>query len=145
MGMYTGLRVKVIVKEEYRQMIKEINEGAKWSDFSTQYPFLLDYAKQSRAEFIPRGSLSYMPNHWETGEFPNHKATDGFERNIDMRSGLWTFQCSLKNYEGEIEQFLSEVLPHIISEAKHIEYRYEEDDESTMYEFSEGKITVCHQ
>lgn len=140
MGMYTGLRMKVTVKDEYRQMIKEINEGADWSDFEEQFPFLTSYAKQDRAEFIPRGGLCYMPSRWETGEYPNQVATDGFERNIDIETGYWTFQCSLKNYEGEIEQFFKEVLPKIISEAEHIEYRYEEWGSSVLYELISGEV-----
>ncbi len=142
MGMYTGLRVKVTVKEDYRQMIQAINEGAEWNDFAEQFPFLTAYAKQVRAESIPRGSLCYMPSSWETGEYPNQVATDGFERYINTETGYWTFQCSLKNYEGEIDQFLKEVLPNIISEAEHIEYLYEECDESTMYDYLDGEIKV---
>ncbi|MCL1696321.1 hypothetical protein [Lysinibacillus sp. BPa_S21] len=46
----------------------------------------------------------------------------------------------MKNYESEIEQFLKEVLPFIISDSEHIEYLYEEDYEGTLYEFKEGKI-----
>lgn len=140
MGMYTGLRVKVIVKDEYREMINAINNGANWSDFSEQYSFLANYAKQGRAEFIPCGVLCYMPKEWEIGKYPNTTATDGFETSIDMQSGLWTFQCSLKNYNDEIEQFFAEVLPNIINKSIHIEYRYEEMDESEMYEFENGKI-----
>ncbi|MCL1696320.1 hypothetical protein [Lysinibacillus sp. BPa_S21] len=65
MGMYTGLRVKVTVKEEYREMIDDINNGASWSEYTEQFPFLSKYAQQSRAGFIPRGSLCYMPDCWE--------------------------------------------------------------------------------
>lgn len=140
MGMYTGLRVKVTVKAEYRQMIKAINEGADWNDFEEQFPFLTAYTKQPRAEFIPRGALSYMPSSWQAGEYPNQVATDGFERNIDIETGYWTFQCSLKNYENEIQQFFKEVLPEIISEAEHIEYLYEEWETSVMYGFSNGEV-----
>lgn len=140
MGMYTGLRVKVTVKEEYREMIDDINDGASWSDYTKQFSFLADYAKQGRAEFIPRGSLSYMPDCWEVGDFPNSYPSDGFNRSINLETGYWTFQCSLKNYESEIEQFLEEILPFIISSSEHIEYLYEEDYEGTLYELKEGKI-----
>lgn len=142
MGSYTGLRVKVTVKEEYRPMIKAIHEGADWNDFSEQFPFLSAYAKQDRAKLIPRGGLCYMPSSWETGEYPNEVATDGFERNIDMETGYWTFQCSLKNYESEIQQFFKDVLSKIISEAEHIEYLYEEWDENIMCDFLNGEIKI---
>lgn len=142
MGMYTGLRVKVKVKEEYRQMVKEINEGEEWNQFAEQFSFLSSYATQRRAEFIPRGTLSYMPDSWEIGNFPRQVATDGFDRNLEEETGYWSFQCSLKNYNEEIEQFLKEVLPVIISEAKHIEVLYEEWEKSILYEFVDGEIKV---
>ena len=145
MGMYTGLRVKVTVKEEYRDMIQAIHEGADWADFAEQFPFVTAYSKQGRAEFIPRGMLFYMPFSWEEGRFPNAVATDGFERHIDMETGKWSFQCSLKNYNNEIEQFFHEVLPVIISEAEHIEYLYEEWDASSLYELKDGKIVKTEQ
>lgn len=148
--MYTGLRIKATVKEEFRQMIEEINNGADWSEFAEQFPFLSAYAKQGRAEFIPCGSLSYMPDEWEykprkaDGSYDreNAAATDGFERSIDRKTGYWTFQCSLKNYNQEIEQFLEEVLPNIIESAEHIEYLYEEWDKSVMYKYSNGNIVA---
>lgn len=140
MGMYTGLRIKATVKQEYREMIKEIHEGADWSDFVKQFPFLTEYAKQDRAEFIPRGVVCYMPDSWEMGEYPNEVATDGFERSIDMETGYWTFQCSLKNYNNEIEQFFKEVLPNLTESAEHIEYLYEEWNESVMYKYLNGEI-----
>ncbi|UNY39939.1 hypothetical protein KLEB273_gp171 [Bacillus phage vB_BauM_KLEB27-3] len=138
MGMYTGLRIKVYVKEEYRSMIQAINEYEDWRTFVNQFPFLYDYAYLGRAEFIPRGALAYMPSSWED---EHENATDGFQRNIDMGNGYWTFQCSINN-AGEIEVFFDEVLPHIISHSDHIEYLYEEWDRSDFYEFKDGKIQL---
>lgn len=142
MGMYTGLRVKVVVKEEYRDMIQKINNGAEWDEFTNEFPFLSNYSKLDRAEFIPCGGLFYMPDNWIIGEYPNEKATDGFERNIDMETGYWSFQCSLKNYNDEIEQFFEEVLSNIIESSEHIEYRYEEWNKSIMYEYKDGNIIL---
>lgn len=138
MGMYTGLRIKVYVKEEYRSMIQAINEGEDWRTFVNRFTFLYDYAYLGRSEFIPRGSLAYMPLSW--GDDRN--ATDGFDRNINMENGYWTFQCSLKNYGEEIETFFDEVLPHIISHSDHIEYFYEEWDRSDYYEFKDGIVQL---
>jgi hypothetical protein len=39
---YTALRGKVVIKEEYKELINLINNG-QWEDAVTQYPFLKDY------------------------------------------------------------------------------------------------------
>lgn len=135
--MYTGLRIKVTVKEEYRAMISAINGGAAWKDYSEQFPLLAAYASLEAAEYIPRGTSSYMPESWTS-----NVATEGFERSINMDTGNWSFQCSLKNIEGEIQLFFSEVLPNIISDAEHIEYRYEESSKSQYYDFVDGTIKI---
>lgn len=132
MGMYTGLRVKCLVKEEYRHMVNKVSQGQEWDNFSDRFSFLKKYVEQERAEFIPNGTLCYMPDEWhEESEFD-----DEFNKN----TGVWKFQCSLKNYNMEIEQFLNDVLPNIIESAEHIEYFYEEWDESVLYEFVDGEI-----
>lgn len=138
MGMYTNLRLKVYVKEQYRNMINQINDGADWSEFVTQFPFLTRYAKLGRAEFIPRGGSSYMPYQWNDGS----KATEGFDTHIDLGTGYWTFQCSLKDYENEIECFFKDVLPVLITSSEHIESYYEEWDESKFYELEDGAIKL---
>jgi len=145
MGMYTGLRVKVYVKEEYRDMINRINEGESWGEFSNQFPFLTNFSSLERAYSIPHGSLCYMPSSWETGDYPNEIATDGFDTKLDTITGYWTFQCSLKNYEDEIACFLNDVLTNIILKSEHIEYRYEEWDESQFYEFIDGAIKLISE
>lgn len=78
-----------------------------------------------------------MPSSWETGGNPNE-----FDTKIDMNTGYWSFQCSLKNYEREIEKFFDEVLVNIISHSEHIEYHYEEWDESNYYNFVNGSIKL---
>jgi hypothetical protein len=145
MGMYTGLRVKVTVKPEFRPMIGKISEGAMWEEFVDQFPFLTDYAQLDRSEFIPHGALCYMPSSWEIGEFPHQVATDGFDGTMDMQTGRWAFQCSLKNYDSEIYQFFRDVLSKIIESSEHIEYHYEEWDGSIMYNYTDGELVKIQE
>lgn len=139
--MNTGLRIKVTVKTDFRQMINEINkEEAYFCDYVDQFPFLSNYAKLKRSELIPSGISAYMPTGWEEGEYPNEQPTDGFERKFDTETGFWTFQCSLKNYDRVIEHFFKDVLANIIVSAEHIESKHEEDHESIMYKYLNGEI-----
>lgn len=143
MGMYTGLRCKVIIKPEYREEMKYLHEiDYEWED--SNLDFMKEYAEgDGRATFIPRGSLSYMPDAWE--EDPRSlfsPATDGFDRKFDPETGLWTFQCSLKNYDDTIENFLDNVLSRITEEVIHLEYYYEEWSRSRMLFLDDGEISI---
>jgi hypothetical protein len=131
MGMYTGLRCKVVIKPEYRDEIKRMDElDYEWSE--SNIDFLKEYSTYSRATFIPCGALSYMPDEWE-------ESTD-FNRNFDFETGVWTFQCSLKNYDNTIEHFLHFILTKLISEIIHLEKYYETSDYGILYELQEGNI-----
>jgi len=119
MGMYTGFRVDVIVKPEYRKMIGSIMGPGyyHWRDFDEQFPFLAEFSKMGRANFIPFGSLCYMPEEWEYNQ--------QFQRKFEPETGHWTFSCSLKNYQSEIELFCNSVLS-VIAESGYFEILYEE-------------------
>lgn len=143
MGMYTGLRCKVIIKPEFREEMQRLSENHyEWSE--SNYDFMRKYGEDDRATFIPCGALAYMPSSWEEGPFGGSgfggKATDGFERNFDPETGYWSFQCSLKNYEDTIENFMENVLTRIVEKVIHLEYYYEEWDSSIMYDIIDGKV-----
>jgi hypothetical protein len=93
-----------------------------------------------------------MPKEWETilldvngdkviefDKYYMQVATDGFERSYNEETGYWAFQCSLKNYGCEIEQFF-ELLPYFIESIEHLEYFYEEDDYSQRFELVNGEV-----
>ncbi|WP_340032549.1 hypothetical protein NSQ20_11840 [Paenibacillus sp. FSL K6-1122] len=149
MGMYTGLRCKVIVKPEFRQEFEFLNNEVQYEWTESNIDFLKEYGEYSRATFIPRGGLSYMPDCWEDvpknengdRDWRNASPTDGFNREFNKETGLWTFQCSLKNYESTIEYFLDNVLSIVVETIIHLEYYYEEWDKSIMFELIDGQIT----
>lgn len=144
MGMYTGLRCKVIIKPEFRPLIKKMmDERLDWEDIAGDYSFIKEFSTGFRADFIPYGGLSYMPDEWETNpnDWKNSEATDGFERQFDGNTGYWAFQCSLKNYENDIERFFELILENIAEKVIHLEYYYEEWTRSVFYELVDGKIT----
>lgn len=146
MGMYTGLRFKGIIKEEYRDDINTLinnEECYEWG--SLNHELFKEYDKVSRSSFIPFGGLSYMPDSWEEeiGRKDEYgyeitKDTDGFDRKFDINTGLLTFQCSLKDYDSTIEYFLNNILVVICEKAYHIEELYEESSISTMYKIEKG-------
>ncbi|WP_346938229.1 hypothetical protein [uncultured Clostridium sp.] len=148
MGMYTGLRFKGIIKEEYRDDINTLindKDCFKWGNL--QHELFEKYDKVSRSSFIPFGDLSYMPDSWEkdTGKRDEYgykitKDTDGFDRKFDRETGLLAFQCSLKDYDDTIEYFLNNILIAICEKAYHIEELYEENNISTMYKIENDKL-----
>lgn len=146
--MYTGLRFKGIIKEEYREDIDTLindKDCFRWGNL--KHELFKEFNKVSRSSFIPFGSLSYMPDDWEvsTGEkdeygFDILSATDGFNREFDKETGFLSFQCSLKDYENTIEYFLKNVLTKICEKSYHIEELYEEDSVSTLYKIENGEL-----
>ena len=144
MGMYTGLRFKGIVKEEFRNDFEDIALCGDWSESNDEV--LRRFGNVSRASFIPCGTLCYMPSKWEVGfingvyyEIP----TDGFERTYDKNTGRWTFQCSLKNYDYTIEEFMK-IVPYFIEEVEHAEVFYEEWSHSEKLELVNGEMVVTN-
>lgn len=148
MGMYTGLRMQGIIKEEFREMIDLLlNHDWTWSDFfyrpEFDYGFLASFIKLPRNNMIPFGSLSYMPDEWEVlkdnhedfqHSWEKRKDHPDFERHFDKETGYFQFQCSLKNYDSEIQCFLNTVVPVIFESTTHIEEYYEEWNSSNMYQ-----------
>ena len=144
MGMYTGLRFKGIVKEEFRNGFECIALNGEWEEFDDEV--FKDFADFSRSRFIPLGILSYMPDEWETepyDEYLNGTPTDGFDRAYDKSSGRWTFQCSLKNYNGTIEEFFN-IVPYFIEEVEHAEVLHEEWRYSEKYELIDGMMVMTN-
>ena len=138
MGMYTGVRCKVIIKEEYREEIDRIiSNNLDWEE--SNIDFIKQYGKYSRADFIPRGSLCYMPDEWED---KNGNDTQGFDKQFNIKSGYLSFQCSLKNYDSTIEVFFDKVLSKITETIIHLEKFYEEWEYSSSYKLEEGKIVI---
>lgn len=140
MGMYTGLRFKGVVKEEFRNEFEDIALNGNWEESSNAV--FAQFGSDPRADFIPCGALSYMPDEWETEPFDKYYCgtpTDGFDRTYDKNSGRWTFQCSLKNYNNTIENFLR-LLPYFIESVEHAEVYYEEWCWSRKYELVCGEM-----
>ena len=141
MGAYTGLRFKGIVKKQFRGEFAPIALNGCWEDAKDKK--INNFANCSRASFIPCGALNYMPDEWEKWEDENRKATDGFERTYNKESGVWTFQCSLKDYENTIEEFLA-LVPYFIESIEHCEVFYEEWIYSVKYELIENAIVLTN-
>ncbi|AHZ09908.1 hypothetical protein FP76_gp186 [Bacillus phage Evoli] len=149
MGNYTGLRMKVYVKPEYRDLIKKVHEYdmEDWEDFVPEYPFLAAFAHKDRNTFIPHGSICYMPESWASWDDDTHVKTihNGFEHSFNEKTGYWTFTCSLKNYEGEIGIFLESVASQIVQPLmpQYIEVLYEEWTSGKLYEIdTNGEIGI---
>ena len=143
MGMYTGLRFKGTVKKEFRDKFEDIAMHGNWAE-SDDYMFHA-FSDNSRASFIPRGALCYMPEEWEIESIDGRYRidADGFGRTYDKESGRWTFQCSLKNYERTIEEFL-DMVPYFVEDVEHAEVFYEEWDYSEKWELIDGKMVMTN-
>lgn len=140
MGIYTGLRGTILFLPVVAELMRAWKEDRTtklgiWEFVFERLPedtpgevreSLRRWKMVLRANFIPNGALAYMPSDWEE----HHREWEGDRLH---------FTCSLKNYEGEIEEFIEEVLPHIAA-AWDLERRYEEDEESTFFSFAKERL-----
>lgn len=130
MGMYTGIRFRGYVKPEYRREFEAIALNGKW--WESSIPECRAFGRNARAVFIPMGAITYMPDYWYEEDIYNLR--------YDVETGYWAFKCSLKNYNYEIEQFLS-IIPVFIEEISYMEVHYEEmgDEETEYYMLIDGR------
>ena len=147
MGMYTGVRAKLVIKDEFVPMIQlMMEESLDWHEIQEKMDVpeeIKQYADCSRSSFIPRGALAYMPDEWEQEPYDEYHSgvpTDGFDRKFDPETKVWSFQCSLKNYDDTIEEFFKLVVPLITKEIIHLEEYYEKWETSVLYELKDGKV-----
>lgn len=152
MGMYTEIRVRATIKHKYvdlilaredlfwREILKlqssekeQLNENLE----SKIDNFLIDKFKNinlhflkkwedecPRIDMIPFGNSTYFDQDPE------------WEYKFDPETRYWQFQFNLKNYDEEIEKFLSYVLPELAEEVHECWYHYEEDDTATKLEIN---------
>jgi hypothetical protein len=132
MGMYTGLRAHLWLKPEYREAIYRLHtdepgrrhRGSCWRMVVSYFPGLIPngdgWLNYERHDFIPFGGLACMPEDFS--QFPDGEAHSHFDKN----TGEWTFCCSLKNYNDEIEFFVEQVLRPMVARADYCERLYEE-------------------
>jgi hypothetical protein len=130
MGMYTGVRFQAQVTEEAREIIswcQEDRQSRGWHEAAEKFdvPWLTDWVRVGRCNFIPWGYLCYLGG-W-AGEEEQYSRLEG---------ASWEVLCSLKNYQGEIRTFCEEILPHMITAETIVESRYEESPSSVFYSVS---------
>ncbi len=127
MGMYTGLSFIGYVKPEMREDLTTVlqctdGKASGWTKAKNET--LKIFGEEVKRSFaFPWGALSYMPDSWDKyGD--NHDYFDG-ERFI--------FTCSLKNYDDEIEYFMTNIAPELCSVYAAIEHYEELDDDECLY------------
>lgn len=158
MGNYTGLRFKGVVHAEFRNDIAKLMEiqangehAYEWKDFAN--PIVKEYGNFYRSMFIPFGMMSYMPDEWGGDcifDKNGHCVVDAdghlvmSEPSIgtafDVTTGVWSFQCSLKNYEGELDYFIEKVVPVLCETVEFCERYYEYDEYSVLYSLENGHM-----
>jgi hypothetical protein len=129
--MYTGLIFSGIVKSNYRSEVSALVNTGSWSN--TCSALFRNFSNYSRCDFIPFGSLSYMPDSWD----------DLTHLTYDEQSGEWSFVCSLKNYDGEIDRFL-EMTPTFMESVSHAEVLYETWAYSKEYKLVNGNMIMVN-
>lgn len=145
MGNYSIIRFKGFVKPEFCTTFSDIAVNGNWKD-SVDTVFK-KFGELGRSRLIPTGGDDGMPTSWKD---ERKTESQGFLLNWDSQSGYWAFQCSLKNYEDEIEHWF-DILPYFIDSIEHLEYFSEGLDLSKQYDLVDGRIVkisddfICYE
>jgi hypothetical protein len=133
MGMYTAFVVDCVLENEYVPVINSLysyfgkldgeplTRQNEWLLVAGEYdlPFIREWVqKTDRSTMIPFGSGDM--------EFPR------FERE-GLRGNRWSFTCSFKNYDSEIELFVERVLPRVARVIYYCASQYCEDEKETIH------------
>lgn len=122
--MYTGLRACIKIKPEFRQDIKKLHDDNGWEN--TNIPNIDKWMNFDRRGFIPFGALTCMPDDFGDPFEDRRDEYGSVSGGTKFDGEWWTFSCSLKNYEGEIQFFIENVLKHIVEEVDYCESLYED-------------------
>ncbi len=127
MGEYTGLRLTADLSPQGVEVVSRLMTTRAWAVAvcgldempSTDEDAIDEWLALGRVDFIPFGASAYLDGEYDIA--PEHKGT------------RWSFGCSLKNYEDEIEGFLSHVLPWLIARPCVAHTRLEAEEEETRH------------
>lgn len=134
MGEYTALAIKGIVKEEFRKFTDALI-GGNW--ISVPDPKFQEFARVSRADFIPRGHSCYFNSEYCT--FADVDCEQGDPFYIE-ETGEYNVFCSLKNYDKTIQEFFK-LIPHFMQECSIIRTRYNGyDSPICKYELVDNEV-----
>lgn len=134
MGTYTTIEVKCTLRPDKSKYIELLHVSHDWKEMRQNLIssrslvpwYVEDWVTVDRCNFIPFGALGYTT--W---------AKDGFS-NLDGRT--WHFMCSIKNYGGEVEHFLQNILPQYIESLEICRTQNEQASEETRWVMVNGKI-----
>ncbi|MDA2549554.1 hypothetical protein PDQ03_25860 [Bacillus cereus] len=160
MAMLTAFRGKVIIKEEYKELVELINIG-EWETAIMKYPFLQDYYVVESCPLIPFPK-SVIQSRLDEGICSSKKGELYLEVDVfnwgmqseyytDLKGLEWTFITCLKNYPNKnhdnkrtIEIFIDVVLSKVVSKILKVQLYDEEWLDSHAqpleYVFQETKI-----
>ncbi|HFK1766482.1 TPA: hypothetical protein ACGXQA_005089 [Bacillus mobilis] len=145
MGDYTAFRGKVIIKEEYKELVCLINNG-DWEEAVDRYSFLKEYYDIKRSTLIPFSNEFIQNRCNEVGEL--YLEADPLDWEVDSTyftnlKGLeWTFITCVKNYADKnynnktpIQTFIDVVISEVVNEIIKIQEYSPEDGTPVEYKF----------
>ncbi|MEE6185290.1 hypothetical protein V2147_27265 [Bacillus pretiosus] len=142
--MYTAFRGKVIIKDEYKELVELISTG-NWEEAALKFPFVKEYIKVNQSKDIPftkeqidealaEDDFLYMRWHVDNWEEENDYYTN-------LKGYEWSFIDNLKNYRVKehnvtpISLFMNVILKEEAAHIIKLEVWYGESDGPEEYIF----------
>ncbi|MCP4336639.1 MAG: hypothetical protein GY679_02180 [Mycoplasma sp.] len=116
MGDFTGIRCAVKLKKEMIEQVEKVLNDGNW-----EKTLFKEWADMNRSSFIPFGPIDYVKYNEDDKCFDN-----------SLIDEYWFFQSTLKNYDGEIDFFIKNVLPVLAEQIIYLDTWYEYDSEPNV-------------
>jgi hypothetical protein len=130
----TGIRCRVQIKDEWIPIWKQLLENnITWNRLNCNSlkvkHYVSEWSKEARSNLIPFGLVTCY--RWI-------EDSANWQRKVD--GNTIQFQCSLKDYDNEINKFIEIILSNMVCSIDHLEVMREGDEQSIIYELIYGEI-----
>lgn len=124
----TYIRLKVKVKEEYREAVSQVFNNKNWS--GTEAKVLNYFSRLNKSEYLFSEETQgvYFPSEWLVPEY-----TPSYE------NGILTLRAGFQDNDNTCMKFIVDYLPHFIEDSEWIELLKDEWTVSRVYEYKDKK------
>ncbi len=135
MGYYAGVRGTITLKPEFVGVVREATE--EWGWINTGHAVLDAYENEFTA--LPFTPLTPLGTDLNGKDWSDDGVIEGYKLYNIQDDRKWSFCSGCKNTDSA-KHFLGVILPYIAESVEYLEYYFECDDYSKLYDLADGVV-----